>query len=109
MIVFIEYSLVYTWRLLVLINKTDLVLKISEKSGLSKKDCECALNACIDSITEALKSGEKIQLIGFGTFEVRERSARIGRSPKTGETIDIPASKLPTFKAGKNLKDAVNM
>ncbi len=89
-------------------NKSDLLAKISEKSELSKKDCEKALNAFVDSITEALKGGQKVQLIGFGTFEVRERKARSGRDPRSGETINIPASKNPCFKAGKVLKDAVN-
>lgn len=97
------------WRLLNLMNKTDLVSKMSEKSGLSKKDCEVALGAFIDSITEALQAGDKVQMIGFGTFEVRERAARTGRSPQTGESIDIPASRLPVFKAGKSLKDCVNL
>ncbi len=90
-------------------NKTDLITKISEKSELSKKDSEKALNGFIDSITEALQAGDKIQLIGFGTFETRKREARTGRSPKTGEAIDIPACISPAFKAGKSLKDAVNV
>lgn len=86
-------------------NKVTLVAKIAEKSGLSKKQAELALGAFIDSVTEALKEGDKVQLMGFGTFEVKERAARTGRNPSTGETIEIPASKTPTFKAGKALRD----
>lgn len=90
-------------------NKTDLIAKISEKSELSKKDSEKALNGIIDSITEALQSGDKVQLIGFGSFETRKREARTIKSPKTGEPIDVPACVSPAFKAGKTLKDAVNI
>ena len=86
-------------------NKVTLVAKIAEKSGLSKKQAEQALGAFIDSVTEALKEGDKVQLMGFGTFEVKERVARTGRNPSTGETIEIPASKTPTYKAGKGLRD----
>ena len=86
-------------------NKVTLVTKIAEKSGLSKKQAELALGAFIDSVTEALKEGDKVQLMGFGTFEVKERAARTGRNPSTGETIEIPASKTPSFKAGKGLRD----
>ncbi|HIR07057.1 MAG TPA: HU family DNA-binding protein [Candidatus Pullichristensenella stercoripullorum] len=86
-------------------NKVTLVAKIAEKSGLSKKQAELALGAFIDSVTEALKEGDKVQLMGFGTFEVKERAARTGRNPSTGETIEIPASKTPSFKAGKGLRD----
>lgn len=86
-------------------NKVTLVAKIAEKSGLSKKQAEQALGAFIDSVTEALKEGDKVQLMGFGTFEVKERAARTGRNPSTGEAIEIPASKTPTFKAGKGLRD----
>ena len=86
-------------------NKVTLVAKIAEKSGLSKKQAELALGAFIDSVTEALKEGDKVQLMGFGTFEVKERAARTGRNPSTGATIEIPASKTPTFKAGKGLRD----
>ena len=86
-------------------NKVTLVTKIAEKSGLSKKQAELALGAFIDSVTEALKEGDKVQLMGFGTFEVKERAARTGRNPSTGETIEIPASKTPAFKAGKGLRD----
>ena len=86
-------------------NKVTLVAKIAEKSGLSKTQAEQALGAFIDSVTEALKEGDKVQLMGFGTFEVKERAARTGRNPSTGEAIEIPASKTPTFKAGKGLRD----
>ena len=89
-------------------NKVTLVAKIAEKSGLSKKQAELALGAFIDSVTEALKEGDKVQLMGFGTFEVRERGARTGRDPRTNQEIQIPASKAPAFKAGKALKDTVN-
>ncbi len=88
-------------------NKTELVAAVAEKAGLSKKDAEVALNAVTASITDALKTGDKVQLVGFGTFEVRERAAKTGRNPRTGATMQIPASKLPAFKAGKALKDAV--
>ena len=89
-------------------NKTELVAAMADQAGLSKKDAEKAVLAFFSSIEEALVAGEKIQLIGFGTFEVKERPARTGRNPRTNETIQIPASKNPAFKAGKALKDAVN-
>ena len=89
-------------------NKTELVAAIAEKTNQSKKDSEKALKAFIDVVTEELKKGEKIQLVGFGTFEVIERAAREGRNPLTGEKMQIKASKAPKFKAGKALKDAVN-
>ena len=89
-------------------NKTELVAAMAEKSELSKKDAEKALKAFIDVVTEELKKDEKIQLVGFGTFEVSERAAREGRNPLTGEKMQIKASKAPKFKAGKALKDAVN-
>jgi DNA-binding protein HU-beta len=92
----------------VFMNRSELVAKIAEKSELTKKDSEKALSAFTESVTAALKSGEKIQLIGFGTFEVRKREARTGRDPRTGKPIKIRASKSPAFKAGKSLKDAVN-
>jgi DNA-binding protein HU-beta len=88
-------------------NKTDLVNAISAKSGLSKKDSEKALNATVDAVTEALANKDKVQLVGFGLFEVKERAARTGRNPKTKEPISIPASRTAQFKAGKALKDAV--
>lgn len=89
-------------------NKTELVAAIAEKTGLSKKDSEKAVKAFTEVVSEELKKGEKIQLVGFGTFEVADRPAREGRNPRTGETMPIPASKAPKFKAGKALKDAVN-
>ena len=89
-------------------NKTELVAAIAKKTELSKKDAEKALKAFTDVVAEELKKGEKIQLVGFGTFEVSERAARTGRNPQTGKDIVIPASKSPKFKAGKALKDMVN-
>ena len=89
-------------------NKTQLVEAVVEKTGLKKKEAEAAVNAMTDAIAEALKAGDKVQLIGFGTFEVKERGAREGRNPRTGETIKIAASKHPSFTAGKALKDSVN-
>ena len=89
-------------------NKTELVAAIAEKSELSKKDSEKALKAFIDTVTEELKKGEKIQLVGFGTFEVSERAERTGRNPQTGKEMTIAASKSPKFKAGKALKDMIN-
>ena len=89
-------------------NKTELVAAMAKETNLSKKDVEAALKAFIDVVTDELKNGEKIQLVGFGTFEVRERAAREGRNPQTGETMKIAASKAPKFKAGKALKDMVN-
>lgn len=88
-------------------NKNELVSAAADKAGLSKKDTEAAINAAIDVITECLASEDKVQLVGFGAFEVKNRAARIGRNPKTKESIDIPASKVPMFKPGKALKDAV--
>ena len=89
-------------------NKTELVAAIAEQTELSKKDAEKALKAFTDIVADELKKGEKVQLVGFGTFEVSERAAREGRNPLTGATMSIPASKAPKFKAGKALKDAVN-
>ena len=89
-------------------NKTQLIEAIADKSGLKKKEAEAALNAMTAAIADALKAGEKVQLIGFGTFDVKERGAREGRNPRTGETIKIAACKNPTFSAGKALKDSVN-
>lgn len=89
-------------------NKTELIAAIAEKTELSKKDAEKAVKAFTDVVSEELKKGEKIQLVGFGTFEVIERAAREGRNPLTGEKMKIKASKAPKFKAGKALKDAVN-
>lgn len=89
-------------------NKTELVAAMAEQTNLSKKDVEAALKAFIDVVAEELKKGEKVQLVGFGTFEVSERAAREGRNPQTGETMQIKASKTPKFTAGKALKDALN-
>ena len=89
-------------------NKTHLVAAVAEQACLSKKDAEAAVKAFTDVVAEALKAGDKIQLVGFGTFEVSERAAREGRNPRTGETMTIEASKTPKFKAGKALKDLVN-
>ena len=90
-------------------NKAELIAAVAEKTGFIKKDAEAAVNATMTAIEEALRKDEKVQLIGFGTFEVRSRKARTGRNPrKPGETIDIAASKAPVFKAGKALKDSVN-
>ena len=88
-------------------NKAELINAVAEQAGLSKKDSEAAINAAIDVITAALADGDKVQLVGFGAFEVKARAERIGRNPKTKESIQIPASKVPVFKAGKALKDAV--
>ncbi|MGB4023888.1 MAG: HU family DNA-binding protein [Acutalibacteraceae bacterium] len=88
-------------------NKTDLVNAVAEKAEFSKKDADKAVAAVIESITDALIEGDKVQLVGFGTFEVRDRAEKQGHNPKTGEPMTIPASKLPAFKAGKALKDAV--
>ena len=89
-------------------NKTELVAAMAKETNLSKKDVDLALKAFIDVVSEEMQKGEKVQLVGFGTFEVSERSAREGRNPQTGETMKIEASKSPKFKAGKALKDMVN-
>ena len=89
-------------------NKTELIDAMASKTGLTKKNAELALNAFVESVSEELAKGEKVALVGFGTFEVSERAAREGRNPQTGETMKIAASKAPKFKAGKALKDAVN-
>ncbi|WP_166239346.1 HU family DNA-binding protein [Paenibacillus turpanensis] len=88
-------------------NKTDLINKVAESTDLAKKDVTKVVDAVFESISEALQSGDKVQLVGFGNFEVRERSARKGRNPQTGEEIEIPASKVPAFKPGKALKDGI--
>ncbi|MGW8312612.1 MAG: HU family DNA-binding protein [Desulfuromonadales bacterium] len=88
--------------------KADLVNSIAEKAGLSKADAEKALKAFTDAVAEALKAGEKVSLVGFGTFSVGERAARQGQNPQTGAKINIPAAKVPKFKAGKALKDSIN-
>ncbi len=89
-------------------NKTELIQAIAAKSELTKKDAEKALAATLDTITQAMAQGDKVQLVGFGTFETKAREARMGRNPRTNESIEIPASTAPVFKAGKALKDAVN-
>ena len=89
-------------------NKADLVAAVAAKTGDTKKNAEAAVNAFVDVVTESLKKGDKVQLVGFGSFEVRKRAARKGRNPQTKEEIKIPASKAPVFKAGKELKDLVN-
>ena len=88
-------------------NKAELITAVSEKTGLSKKDSEKAVNAALDTIAETLEIGEKVQLVGFGVFDVKERGVSMGRNPKTKEEIEIPASRVPQFKAGKLLKEAV--
>lgn len=88
-------------------NKAELINAVAEKAALSKKDSEAAVNAALEAITGALSDGEKVQLVGFGSFEVKSRAARIGRNPHTKEQIQIPASKTPVFKPGKALKDTV--
>jgi len=89
------------------VNKTELIAAVAEKSGCTKKDADSIVTSVIDVITDALKKGEKVQLVGFGTFETKNRAARVGLNPRTKETINIPASKVPTFKSGKALKDAI--
>ena len=91
-----------------ILNKSELIAEVATKAEITKKDAEAAVTAVIDAITESLKKGDKVQLVGFGTFEVRERGARTGRDPRTNKEIQIPASKAPAFKAGKALKDTVN-
>lgn len=88
-------------------NKEELINAVAEQAGLSKKDTEAVITAALETITAALKEGDKVQLVGFGSFEVKKRAERVGRNPKTKEAITIPASKVPVFKAGKALKDAV--
>ena len=87
--------------------KVELIAAVAEKANLTKKDAEAAVNSALNAITNALKEGDKVALVGFGTFEVRERAAKTARNPRTGETIDVPACKVPAFKAGKGLKDKV--
>ena len=88
-------------------NKTELIAEVAEKAEMSKKDAEAAVTAAINAVTESLRRGEKVQLVGFGSFEVKARAARMGRNPQTRELVPIAASKVPVFKAGKALKDAV--
>lgn len=89
-------------------NKSDLISAIAEDTNVSKADVDKVFNATISSVTDALRSGNSVTIVGFGTFMVRDRAARSGRNPKTGETINIPASRVPAFKPGKNLKNALN-
>lgn len=89
------------------LTKSDLIDRVAEKSGLTKKDAGRAVDAVFESVTEALSGGDRVQIVGFGTFEVRERAARRGRNPQTGQEIQIAARKVPAFKAGKALKDSV--
>ncbi len=89
-------------------NKTELITAAAESSGMTKKDAERVINAAVDAISAALVKGEKVQVSGFGTFETREREARVGRNPHTKQTIEIPATRVPAFKASKALKDAVS-
>ena len=89
-------------------NKSQLIEAVAAKNGMKKKDAEAAVNAVTETIAEAMKNGEKVQLVGFGTFEVKARGARTGRNPKTGETIEVPASKHLAFSASKALKDQLN-
>ena len=88
-------------------NKSELIVALAQKAELSKKDAEKALTAFVDVVTESLKAGDKVQLVGFGSFEVKERPARVGRNPRTGESMTYPACKVPVFKPGKALKDAI--
>ena len=88
-------------------NKMDLVNSVAEKTDMTKKDAEKVINAVFEGINNALAKGDKVQLVGFGTFEVKERAARIGRNPRTGEEISIPATRVPSFKPGKSLREAV--
>ena len=89
-------------------NKAELINAVAEKADVSKKDAEAVISATLETITAALKEGDKVQLVGFGSFEVKKRAARMGRNPKTKESIEIPASVVPVFKAGKALKDVVS-
>ena len=89
-------------------NKAELINAVAASADVSKKDTEAVISAMLDTITEALRQGDKVQLVGFGSFEVKPRAARVGRNPKTKEQIEIPASKVPVFKAGKALKDTIS-
>lgn len=89
-------------------NKTELVALVAEKASMSKKDAELALSSTLSAITDAMAKGDKVQLVGFGTFETKQRGERNGKNPRTGEPVKIPAVTVPSFKAGKNLKDAVS-
>ena len=89
-------------------NKSELIASVADKSGLSKADATRAVDGIVEAIEDALRGGDSVSLVGFGTFQVKDRAARTGRNPQTGGTINIPAAKVPSFKAGKSLKDAVN-
>lgn len=89
-------------------NKTELIAAVAEKAGMTKKDTECVISATLDAITEAMAKGDKVQLAGFGIFEVKHREARTGRNPRTGETMEIAATNIPSFKAYNGLKDSVS-
>ena len=89
-------------------NKTELIAALAAKTGMQKKNAEAALNAFVETVSETMAAGDKVQIVGFGSFEVKERPARVARNPRTGEEIEIEASKAPVFKAGKALKDSVN-
>jgi DNA-binding protein HU-beta len=91
----------------ILLNKAELVTEVAERAGMTKKDAEKAVNAVVESIEAALTQGDRVSLVGFGTFEVRQRAARVGRNPRTGATLEISGSKVPAFKAGKALKESV--
>ena len=91
----------------IIMNKTEIIAAVAEKTGMTKKDAERVINATVDTITEALVKGEKVSMSGFGIFEVKAREARVGRNPRTKETIQIPATRLPVFKASKALKDSI--
>ena len=88
-------------------NKTELIATVAEKAELSKKDAEKAVNAVFEGITESLKAGDKVALVGFGTFDVKDRAERMAKNPRTGDVVEVPATRVPGFKAGKGLKDAV--
>jgi len=90
------------------VNKLDLVSAVAEKAGITKREAEAAVNAFVESIEQALRQGERVNLVGFGTFQVRERKPRVGRNPQTGEEIRIPAGRVPAFKAGKALKELIS-
>ena len=91
-----------------IMNKTELILTVAEETGFSRKNVELAMNAALGAVTRALTEGEKVQLVGFGAFEIKQRAERIGRNPRTGEEVTIAPTKVPVFKAGKALKDAVD-
>ena len=93
---------------IIIMNKTELIAAVAEKTGMTKKDAERVINATLETLTASLVAGDKVQISGFGIFEVKAREARVGRNPRTKETIQIPATRLPTFKASKALKDTIS-